>query len=55
MQQMSSIFLSDVGELGSDLGAMDLLAEGAFCTETGRETPRLMGGLWAVPTRIRTI
>ena len=46
MQQMIPIFLSDVGPLGSNPRARDLLAVG--CTETGKGSAevygRFMGG-----------
>lgn len=48
MHQMSPIFLSDFGPLGSAPRARDLLAEGASCTETGKGSAevygRFMGG-----------
>jgi hypothetical protein len=48
VQQMSLIFLSDVGLFGSELGLRELLVEGASCTENGQGRAevygRFMGG-----------
>jgi len=48
VQQMSPIFLSEVGRFDSDSGFPELLVEGAYCTESGKGSAevygRFMGG-----------
>jgi hypothetical protein len=44
VRQMSPIFFYDASRSGSDSGFPERLVEGVFCTESGKEAPKFMGG-----------
>jgi hypothetical protein len=41
VRQMSPSFLTDIAWFGSDPDFRELLPEGAFCTETGKESAKV--------------